>query len=837
MQAPRRALAIVISSLAMTAGHAFALTPAVRKVLIVGVDGMRPDAMTTANTPTFDALIAHGAVSYVCSAEDITISGPGWSSILTGVHRNKHLVVDNTFQPQNYVDYPHFFTRLQSVCDAYTASICDWAPINTQIVTTNADFIRSGLNDQAVADTAANLVATANPDIIFLHFDDVDHAGHSYGFSPTVPQYITAIENTDTRAGQVIAAIQARPSYANEDWLIIVTTDHGGTPDGSHGRNIPEHRLTPLIISGPSTLQGSTITPAPQMVDVPATIMTFLGLPIDSAWRWDGVPQGLDMAHATSAPFHCAPPPPPPLGACCLGDGRCTQLTLPQCIEQRGTWNGLDSLCAPGACSITTPVFAENFNALPLGANVNETTAGTNVWTATPPAGWSVDRSHMPTTGGVTEWRGWNFSSAAWWSQVAADQGRSQFTKGTGTIAVADPDEWDDLAHPAGLFNSTLSTRPISLAGVQPQTARLFLDSSWRAEGNQSASLTVSYDGGTPVTLADWRSQPGPLFKSDATNETLSLDLQAPANAHSMVLNFKLFDAGNNWWWAVDNLEIRALPTIPRRLLLSENFESVPLGPNVDETVAADHVWSGTPPQSWTFDDASVPGINDPTRGVTEWKGWAITNRQWWVNIAADQRRSEFTRGLGAVAVADPDEWDDRGTPTALGFFKARMLSPTLSLQGIAPNSLELGFDSSWRPEATQHANLYAVFNGGASTAVLDWSSQAGPTFHPDATNEHLTLPIPNPPEATTVQLQFVLSDAKNNWWWAIDNVVMTGAELQSSSCAADFNNDGGVDGADIAAFFAAWERGDAAADVNNDGGIDGSDVEGFFTVWEAGGC
>lgn len=55
--------------------------------------------------------------------------------------------------------------------------------------------------------------------------------------------------------------------------------------------------------------------------------------------------------------------------------------------------------------------------------------------------------------------------------------------------------------------------------------------------------------------------------------------------------------------------------------------------------------------------------------------------------------------------------------------------------------------------------------------------------------------------------------------------------------CPADFNRDGGVDGADVSAFFEAWEAGDAAADVNLDGGVDGSDVNAFFAVWESGGC
>ncbi|MBS0198410.1 MAG: hypothetical protein JSR77_16795 [Planctomycetes bacterium] len=55
--------------------------------------------------------------------------------------------------------------------------------------------------------------------------------------------------------------------------------------------------------------------------------------------------------------------------------------------------------------------------------------------------------------------------------------------------------------------------------------------------------------------------------------------------------------------------------------------------------------------------------------------------------------------------------------------------------------------------------------------------------------------------------------------------------------CQADFNRDGGVDGADVDAFFASWSAGDDEADVNADGGVDGADVGAFFEQWERGGC
>ena len=114
-----------------------------RRVLLIGIDGVRSDAMQAADTPHMDALIAVGAVSYDAFAggipgtatQQITSSGPGWSSILTGTWTNKHGVTSNSFSGDNYEDYPHFFRRVKEVNSAAcTASIVQWSPIDTYIV-------------------------------------------------------------------------------------------------------------------------------------------------------------------------------------------------------------------------------------------------------------------------------------------------------------------------------------------------------------------------------------------------------------------------------------------------------------------------------------------------------------------------------------------------------------------------------------------------------------------------------------------------------------------------------------------------------------------------------
>ena len=56
-------------------------------------------------------------------------------------------------------------------------------------------------------------------------------------------------------------------------------------------------------------------------------------------------------------------------------------------------------------------------------------------------------------------------------------------------------------------------------------------------------------------------------------------------------------------------------------------------------------------------------------------------------------------------------------------------------------------------------------------------------------------------------------------------------------TCPADYNEDGGVDGADLQAFFETWQQGVERADINADGGVDGNDIEAFFVRWAAGGC
>jgi arylsulfatase A-like enzyme len=106
-----------------------------------------------------------------------------------------------------------------------------------------------------------------------------------------VPEYVQALETVDAQIGDVLDAVRARPSYDQEDWLVVVTTDHGGT-DRAHGGQSDVERTISIIVSGGGARSGHTISPGPGHTAVPPTVMSHLGLEVDAAWGWESEPFG-----------------------------------------------------------------------------------------------------------------------------------------------------------------------------------------------------------------------------------------------------------------------------------------------------------------------------------------------------------------------------------------------------------------------------------------------------------------------------------------------------------------------------------------------------------------
>ena len=277
-----------------------------KHVLVIGIDGLRPDALQAADTPSIDALIAHGCVSYNAFAGGVlamptqqpTVSGPGWISILTGVWVNKHNVNDNKFEQPNYQEYPHFFKRIkESLPDAYLSSIVTWEPIH-HFILSDEDFRFTTFGDDyakmdsEATDIAAGHLLSADPDVLFFYLGNVDEIGHEFGYGVEIPEYMKALEAADAQVGLVIGAVKSRPNSADEDWLVIVTTDHGAIGNG-HGRQTVDERTIFFITSGRNAKRG-IVSPGPGHAAVAPTVFEYLGIPIKPEWGWEETAFGLN---------------------------------------------------------------------------------------------------------------------------------------------------------------------------------------------------------------------------------------------------------------------------------------------------------------------------------------------------------------------------------------------------------------------------------------------------------------------------------------------------------------------------------------------------------------
>ncbi|MCE5325429.1 MAG: alkaline phosphatase family protein [Planctomycetaceae bacterium] len=298
----------VVAALVVSFSPGAALADKTKHVLIIGIDGAMPDAVKAAKAPNLKALAADGAVSWDAFAGGVlgtpsrqnTASLASWNSILTGVWANKHKgarMLRGQPVPADYVSYPNIFQRLKShEPTARSVCISNW-PIITQVMAPGATFKARGEGDAKVVELAKKELAENTPTLMFLQLDEVDGAGHGNNYGPKIPKYIEAIEQVDKHVGELVAAVKARKTYANEEWLIIAVTDHGGTkdpkgPGGVHGGDSPQERKALIIVSGAAAKKGE-VSPGPGITAAAPTALAFLGIKIAPQWNLDAQPFGL----------------------------------------------------------------------------------------------------------------------------------------------------------------------------------------------------------------------------------------------------------------------------------------------------------------------------------------------------------------------------------------------------------------------------------------------------------------------------------------------------------------------------------------------------------------
>lgn len=314
------ALLLLVAAAAYAHGPGAANDFGGRRILLIGIDGTRADAVqrlvAAGRAPHLKSLIATGAVTWngyaggepgAAVLQD-TNSGPGWASVLTGVWREQHGVADNRFRTHRIAEHPHFMRLLKAARpSAWVASLCDWPEIHYHIagasqqdgcafldyqVTAVPEPTRKGTDygelDTMLTARAVAQLRDANPDALFMYFGNVDETGHAMAdqagrFSPDNEPYLAALAHVDSQIGELLAALRARPKYAGEKWLILATTDHGGRGT-THGGQSPEERTIWMVANGGDVPRGVVIPgPVPQTAIAP-TIFRHLGVAAPAAW-------------------------------------------------------------------------------------------------------------------------------------------------------------------------------------------------------------------------------------------------------------------------------------------------------------------------------------------------------------------------------------------------------------------------------------------------------------------------------------------------------------------------------------------------------------------------
>ncbi|MFF4815117.1 alkaline phosphatase family protein [Kitasatospora sp. NPDC001309] len=237
---------------------------------------------------------------------------------------------------------------------------------------------------------------------------------------------------------------------------------------------------------------------------------------------------------------------------------------------------------------------------------------------------------------------------------------------------------------------------------------------------------------------------------------------QLPAGATHRLLVTARALAGGRFAVADGELAARPAPVMTGHLL-DEDFESLAGALRPEGGVLG---WTARAPEGWSV--VNAPGM---PQGTVRLQGWTFhTKREW--TVPAGQDRGNFGRALGVVAVADPDDWDDTGSPSRKGAFDSTLVSPAVPVPaGTA--TLHLAFDSHYRQEAPQKAAVTAVFDNGTETRLVFYSADAtgNDNAGKDAQNVQVVRQFAVPAGARSVTLKFRMYDAGNNWYWAVDHI------------------------------------------------------------------
>lgn len=294
-----------------------------KKSLFIIVDGIPPDVIERVNTPALDEIASVGGYTRAYTggekggySETPTISAVGYNSLLTGTWANKHNVWGNSIKNPNYRYWSIFRFLEAQYPEKRTAIFSTWLDNRTKLIGEGLpqndyfllDYHFDGFEndtvnfphapdrkfiyriDEHVADEAARYVRNYAPDLSWVYLEFTDDMGHKFGDSPEMDE---AVRIADKQVGRIWAAIKHREANFNEDWLIVITTDHGRDAEtGKHHGGQSERERAIWITANAKNLNEYFREEEPGIVSIFPTLARHhnLDIPQSQVFELDGVP-------------------------------------------------------------------------------------------------------------------------------------------------------------------------------------------------------------------------------------------------------------------------------------------------------------------------------------------------------------------------------------------------------------------------------------------------------------------------------------------------------------------------------------------------------------------
>lgn len=307
-----------------------------RKAVFVIVDGVPADQIERLHTPAIFGIASKGAYGRAYTGGEIggysqtpTISAIGYTNLLTSTWFNKHNVGGNSNLKPNYNYWTLFRIAKEQPQPCKTAIYSSWTDNRTVLLgegkeETNhlkIDIVKDGYDldtiryphkekdlhvfdyDEKVSLEASKSIREDAPDLSWVYLWYTDDAGHIAGNGAFFDEYV---RKADEQVARIWEAVKYREANFDEEWMIVVTTDHDRTENGhSHGGQSLRERTTWISTNLPVNDYFKSDRLA--ITDIAPSICRFMGfeVPRDVLWEQDGMPfiGDVDICGLRTSPY------------------------------------------------------------------------------------------------------------------------------------------------------------------------------------------------------------------------------------------------------------------------------------------------------------------------------------------------------------------------------------------------------------------------------------------------------------------------------------------------------------------------------------------------------